>query len=199
MGSTPARGCCWTRPASSHFARGRFQNPRNVFVRLMFSARARKTASEAHAILIPLRFSGSTRPGGTASTAERGRTVRRLLPCVPAFADKARRSAPREILSQRSTRVALASVSTGTMRLNGDGARPACRFRRLAENFVKPTFSASFGEGQSGGTKCLAGRQTPPAGGLRSRSHRIVPAKLLLPAAMKFAAIPAEPTPDNRK
>jgi hypothetical protein len=35
-----------------------------------------------------------------------------------------------------------------TMPLNGDRTRPACRFRRLAENSTPPSFSAPFGEGQ---------------------------------------------------
>ena len=64
------------------------------------------------------------------------------------------------------------------MLLNGDRTRPACSFRRLAENFVQPTFSAPFGGGHSGWTKCLAGRQTQPASGQRSHSNRIVPAKV---------------------
>ena len=57
---------------------------------------------------------------------------------------------------------------TGTIRLTGDRTRPACRFRRPAENIVPPTFPAPSGPGRDGWTKCLAGRQTQQAGGLRS-------------------------------
>jgi hypothetical protein len=75
----------------------------------------------------------------------------------------------------------MTGILAGTMQLNGDRTRPACRFRRLAENIVSPSFSTLFGEGQYGWTKCLAGRQTRQASGLRSPTqlHRsgLVPVK----------------------
>ena len=58
LGSTPVSGRCWTRLASSPFVRGSFQNARNFFACPMFSARERKTAREARALPIQLRFSG---------------------------------------------------------------------------------------------------------------------------------------------
>ena len=50
--------------------------------------------------------------------------------------------------------------------VRGERTRPACSFRRPAENFVLQTALAQIQE--NGGTMCLAGRQTPQAGGLRS-------------------------------
>ena len=63
VGEHARPGRCWTRLPSSIFARNTVTNLGNIFVRPMFSAKARKIAPGAGALPFPFRSLGSTEWG----------------------------------------------------------------------------------------------------------------------------------------
>jgi len=74
--------------------------------------------------------------------------------------------------------------------------RPACRWRRPAENLVPQTFRVPFGEVEDGETKCLAGRQTQQAAGQRSPFPNRFQITVATP---RFSAILVIPLPVSAK